>query len=150
MNFPFFQIKIIIIQIWEEIYLMWKKFRILNWFLVSASRIRIRFLKFWFAGSGSGRICTGSATLPRRHPLERQLHNTVLLHFQSNYFCKDELEFACSSSRDSVQLKVWKNICRLLRSDPCYLPLDITFLKGLSQQSFLCLVLPMWNGQGLT
>ena len=40
--FPFFQIKIIIIQIKEEICLMWNKFRCLNWFLVSASEIRIR------------------------------------------------------------------------------------------------------------
>ena len=61
--FPFFQIKIIIILISKEICLIWKKFRCLNWFLVSASRIRIRFLKFWFAGSGSGRKWTGSATL---------------------------------------------------------------------------------------
>ena len=41
---------------WYEIF-----FRCLYWFLVSASRIRIRFLKFWFAGSG--RKWTGSATL---------------------------------------------------------------------------------------
>ena len=42
-----------------------KNCRCLNWFLVSASSIRIRiwFLKFWFAGSGSGRKWTGSATL---------------------------------------------------------------------------------------
>ena len=69
--FPFFQIKIIIVQTSEEICLMWKKFRCLNWFLVSASRIRIRkriqFLKFWFAGSGSGRKWTGSATLILRY-----------------------------------------------------------------------------------
>ena len=37
--FPFLQTKIIIIQISEEICL-WKKFWCLNWFLVSASRIR--------------------------------------------------------------------------------------------------------------
>ena len=38
--FPFFQIKIIIIQISEIICLMWKKCWCLNWFLVSASRIQ--------------------------------------------------------------------------------------------------------------
>ena len=50
--FPFFQIKIIMIQISEEICLMWKKFRCLNWFLVTASRIRdpdsvFKILIFW-------------------------------------------------------------------------------------------------------
>ena len=42
-----------------------KKIWCLNWFLVSSSRIRIRirFLTFWFAESGSGRKWTGSATL---------------------------------------------------------------------------------------
>ena len=38
--FPFFMIKIIIIQISEEICLTWKKFRCLKWFLVSATRIQ--------------------------------------------------------------------------------------------------------------
>ena len=40
-----------------------KEILMFEWFLGSASRIRIRFLKFWFAGSGSGRNWTGSATL---------------------------------------------------------------------------------------
>ena len=40
-----------------------KKIRCLIWFLVSASRIWIWFLKFWFAGPGSDRKWTGSATL---------------------------------------------------------------------------------------
>ena len=66
--FPFFQKKIIIIQISEEIWLKWKKCICLNWFLVFASRIRIRFLKFWFAGSGSGQKWTGSATLCKATP----------------------------------------------------------------------------------
>jgi len=42
---------------------MWKKIKCLNWFLASVSRIRIRFFKFWFAGYGSSRTWTGSATL---------------------------------------------------------------------------------------
>ena len=82
--FPFFQIKIIIIQISEEIWLMWKKCRCLNGFLVSASRIRIRFIKFWFAGSGSGRKWTGSATLMKRQNFRRfftlTLINVRILH----------------------------------------------------------------------
>ena len=48
----------------RNICLMWKIFRCLNWFLVSASRIRIWFLKFWFAGSRSGRKWAGSAIQP--------------------------------------------------------------------------------------
>ena len=43
---------------------MWKKFDV--WIdSLSASRIRDPILKFWFAGSGSGRKWTGSATLKK-------------------------------------------------------------------------------------
>jgi len=70
--FQFFQIKIIIIQISEEILVC------LNWFLkCGASRIRDPnpILKFWFAGSGSGRKWTGSATLPKKLFHSQELRN---------------------------------------------------------------------------
>ena len=48
-NFQYFQIKIIIIQISEEIWLVWEKkldFWINSWYRLSVGRIRIRFSKF--------------------------------------------------------------------------------------------------------
>jgi len=38
-----------------------KKISCLNWFLLIISWVRIRFLKFWFAGTGFGRKWTGSS-----------------------------------------------------------------------------------------
>ena len=62
-NFSIFQVKKSSFKYQKKSDLTWKNFRCLNCFLVSASRIRIRFVKFWLAGSGSGQKWTGSATL---------------------------------------------------------------------------------------
>jgi len=53
-----------------------KKIKCLNGFLVSASRIRIRFLKSWLAGSDRKWTGTGSATLPAGHQTHTQGHQT--------------------------------------------------------------------------
>ena len=60
MNFCYFVRKI------NQSKISWLKTKLdvcLNWFLVSASRILIRLLKFWFAGSGSDLKWTGTACL---------------------------------------------------------------------------------------
>jgi len=64
--FNFFRKKINI-KILEEVWLIWNKFRCLNSFYVSASKIRIwiwiQIFKFWFSGYKSGQKWTGYATL---------------------------------------------------------------------------------------
>ena len=110
-----------------------KKISCLNWFLVSARRIQIqiRFLKFWCAGSGSGRKWTGFATLlsilhsklsalPVYLALEAlassQVKNSMFTSRSSAYFWKQKTLKARSThpARTTRQLNkhsTWKVLC---------------------------------------
>ena len=78
-----------------------KKIRGLNWFLVSANRIRIRFSKFLFVGSGrkwTGSTTLGGGALNRIRLLQRCGSGTLTVCFKMNRRSRTDFTLFCDEN----------------------------------------------------